>query len=127
MADLERNKQTVRAFITRAFNDKQPADAVAKYVGSEYIQHDPQSPDGVEAFILFVNGFVGQFPQLSIEIKRVIAEGDLVVAHLLINMAPENRGMAGVDIFRLQDGKIVEHWDVLQPVPEQAANDNTMF
>jgi predicted SnoaL-like aldol condensation-catalyzing enzyme len=127
MADLEGNKQTVIAFITRAFNDKQPADAVAQYVGSQYIQHDPQSPDGAEAFVQFVNGFAGQFPQLSIDIKRVIAEGDLVVAHLLINMAPENRGMAGVDIFRLQDGKIVEHWDVLQPVPEQAANDNTMF
>jgi predicted SnoaL-like aldol condensation-catalyzing enzyme len=100
---------------------------VAQYVGSEYIQHDPQSPDGAEAFIQFVNGFAGQFPQLRIDIKRVIAEGDLVVAHLLITMAPENRGMAGVDIFRLQNGKIVEHWDVLQPVPEQAANDNTMF
>ena len=127
MADLERNKQTVIAFITRAFNDKQPADAVAQYVGSEYIQHDPQSPDGAEAFVQFANGFAGQFPQLSIDIKRVIAEGDLVVTHLLINMAPEDRGMAAVDIFRLQDGKIVEHWDVLQPVPEQAANNNTMF
>ncbi|HET9222401.1 MAG TPA: nuclear transport factor 2 family protein [Roseiflexaceae bacterium] len=127
MADLEHNKQTVIAFITRAFNDKQPADAVAQYVGSQYIQHDPQSPDGAEAFIQFVNGFAGQFPQLRIDIKRVVAEGDLVVAHLLITMAPENRGMAGMDIFRLQEGKIVEHWDVLQPVPEQAANDNTMF
>ena len=127
MADLDRNKQTVIAFITRAFNDKQPADAVAQYVGSQYIQHDPQSPDGADAFIQFATGFASQFPQLRIDIKRVIAEGDLVVAHLLITMAPENRGMAGVDIFRLQDGKIVEHWDVLQPVPEQAANDNTMF
>ena len=127
MADLNRNKQTVIAFITRAFNDKQPADAVAQYVGSQYIQHDPQSPDGAEAFIQFATGFASQFPQLRIDVKRVIAEGDLVMAHLLITMAPENRGMAGVDIFRLQDGKIVEHWDVLQPVPEQAANDNTMF
>ena len=127
MAALERNKQTVIEFITRAFNDKQPADAVAKYVGSEYIQHDPQSPDGAEAFIQFATGFAGQFPQLHIDIKRVIAEGDLVVAHLLITMMPEDRGMAGVEIFRLQDSKIVEHWNVLQPVPEQAANDNTMF
>jgi predicted SnoaL-like aldol condensation-catalyzing enzyme len=127
MAELERNKQTVIAFITRAFNDKQPADAVAQYVGPQYIQHDPQSPDGAEAFIQFATGFAGQFPQLSIDIKRVIAEGDLVMAHLLINMAPEDRGMAGVEIYRLQDGKIVEHWNVLQPVPERAANDNTMF
>ena len=127
MAALERNKQTVIEFITRAFNDKQPADAVAQHVGSEYIQHDPQSPDGAEAFIQFATGFAGQFPQLNIDIKRVIAEGDLVVAHLLITMMPEDRGMAGVEIFRLQDSKIVEHWNVLQPVPEQAANDNTMF
>ena len=126
MADLEHNKQTVIAFITRAFNEKQPADAVAKYVGSQYIQHDPQSPDGAEGFIEFVTGFVAQVPQLSIELKRVIAEGDLVVTHGLVKMPPDERGMAATDIFRLQDGKIVEHWDVLQPVPETAANDNFM-
>ena len=68
MADLEHNKQTVIAFITRAFNDKQPADAVAKYVGSQYIQHDPQSPDGAEGIYRSSStGFVGQVPQLSIE------------------------------------------------------------
>jgi predicted SnoaL-like aldol condensation-catalyzing enzyme len=126
MTALEHNKQTVIAFITRAFNDKQAADAVAKYVGSQYIQHDPRSPDGAEAFIQFVNGIVGQFPQVSVAIKRVIAEGDLVVTHGLINRAPEDRGVAAVDIFRLQDGKIVEHWGVLQPVTETTTNDNTM-
>lgn len=127
MTNPERNKQTVIDFITRAFNEKQPADAVAKYVGAEYIQHDPQSPDGAAAFIQMATGFAGQFPQLNIDIKRVIAEGDLVAAHVLITMAPENPGMAGVEIYRLDDGKIVEHWNVLQPVPKQAANDNTMF
>jgi predicted SnoaL-like aldol condensation-catalyzing enzyme len=71
-------------------------------------------------------GIVGQFPQVSVAIKRVIAEGDLVVTHGLINRAPEDRGMAAVDIFRLHDGKIVEHWGVQQPLPERAANDNTM-
>ena len=126
MADLEHNKQTVIAFITRAFNDQQPADAVAKYVGSQYIQHDPQSPDGAEGFIAFVTGFVAQVPQLSIELKRVIAEGDLVVTHGLVKLPPDERGMAAADIFRLQDGKIVEHWAVLQPVPETAANANSM-
>ncbi|MEZ4682923.1 MAG: nuclear transport factor 2 family protein [Caldilineaceae bacterium] len=64
---------------------------------------------------------------MNITIKRVIAEGDLVAAHVQIMLAPENPGMAGVEIYRLADGKIVEHWNVLQPVPEQAANDNTMF
>jgi predicted SnoaL-like aldol condensation-catalyzing enzyme len=127
MADLERNKQTVIAFYTRAFNDKQPAEAVAQYVGAEYIQHNPQTPDGADAFIQSTTRFIAQFPQVRVEIKRVIAEGDLVVTHDLVTLSPEDRGMAGVDIFRLRDGKIVEHWDVRQPVPETAANDNTMF
>lgn len=127
MADAETNKQTVIAYYTLAFNDKQPEEAVARYIGDKYIQHNPQAPDGPEAFIEFVRGFTGQFPEASIEIKRAIAEGDLVVTHGLLKMAPDDRGMAAVDIFRLEDGKVVEHWDVLQPVPETAANDNTMF
>jgi len=127
MASLDRNKQTVIDFIHRAFNNKQPADAVAQYVGAHYIQHDPQSADGAEAFVQMATGFAGHFPQLRIEIKRVIGEGDLVAAHVLIQMTPEERGMAGVEIYRLADGKIVEHWNVLQPIPEQAANNNSMF
>jgi predicted SnoaL-like aldol condensation-catalyzing enzyme len=127
MADLEHNKQMVIAFYMRAFTDHAPADAVAKYVGPEYIQHNPDTPTGAEAFVESTSGFIAKFPQVSVEIKRVIAEGDLVVAHNLVRLSPEDRGMAGVDIFRLRDGKIVEHWDVRQPVPEAAANDNTMF
>jgi predicted SnoaL-like aldol condensation-catalyzing enzyme len=127
IADLERNKRTVIAFYSRAFNDHEPADAVAKYVGSEYVQHNPDTPSGADAFIQSASGFIAKFPQVSVEIKRVIAEGDLVVTHDLIKTSPEDRGMAGADIFRLRDGKIVEHWDVRQPVPETAANDNTMF
>ena len=127
MADTEANKQTVVAYYTLAFNDKQPEEAVARYLGDRYIQHNPQAPDGPEAFIAFVRGFAGQFPELSIEIKRVIAEGDLVMTHGLIKTSLDDRGVAAADIFRLEDGKIVEHWDVVQPVPETAANDNTMF
>lgn len=127
MTNLDHNKQTVINFITRAFNDKQPADAVAKYVGATYIQHDPQSPDGAAAFIQMATGFASHFPQLNIAIKRVIAEGDLVAAHVQITMTSANPGMAGVEIYRLDDGKIVEHWNVLQPIPEEAANHNTMF
>src|SRR5262245_44602280 len=122
MADLEENKRTVVAFYSRAFNDHEPADAVAKYVGSEYIQHNPETPSGADAFIRSTGAFIAKFPQLSVDIKRVIAEGDLVVTHDLVKLSAEDRGMAGVDIFRLRDGKIVEHWDVRQPVPEQAAN-----
>jgi predicted SnoaL-like aldol condensation-catalyzing enzyme len=127
MTDAETNKQTVLAYYNLAFNDKQPEEAVARYVGDKYIQHNPQAPDGPEAFIEFVRGFAGQFPELSVEIKRAIAEGDLVVTHSLLKTAPDDRGTAAADIFRLEDGKVVEHWDVLQPVPETAANDNTMF
>jgi predicted SnoaL-like aldol condensation-catalyzing enzyme len=127
MADPQQNKQTVLAYYNLAFNDKRPAEAVEKYGGSHYIQHNPQAPDGFEAFIQFVEGFVEQFPQLSLDIKRAVAEGDLVVTHSLLKTSPEDRGTAAADFFRLEDGKIVEHWDVLQPVPESAANDHPMF
>jgi len=124
---LEENKQTVSNFYTLAFNDHKPADAVEKYVGKTYTQHNPMAADGPQAFIEFVNGFVAANPQLHIEIKRMVAEGDLVVTHVHITTSDTDRGMAAMDIFRLDDGKIVEHWDVVQPVPEKSANTNTMF
>ena len=127
MSDIERNKQTVVDYYELAFNDKQPEQAVEKYLGPQYIQHNPQAPDGAEAFIGFVHWYRGEYPQLHVEIKRTVAEGDLVVTHGLITTSPEDRGTAAVDIFRVENGKIVEHWDVLQPVPEKAENDNTMF
>jgi predicted SnoaL-like aldol condensation-catalyzing enzyme len=127
ISELERNKRTVVAFFTRAYNDHEPADAVAKYVGSQYIQHNPDTPDGPGAFIESTKQWIAQSPQVSVEIKRVIAEGDLVVTHDLVRRTPDDRGFAGIDIFRLENGKIVEHWDARQPVPEKAANNNTMF
>ena len=127
MADLEQNKHTVRAFYEESFNDGDPEGAVERYLGDRYVQHNPQAADGSDAFIGFVSWYRGEFPELRVEIKRMIAEGDLVVTHGLITTAPEDRGTAAVDIFRVEDGKIVEHWDVLQPVPDEAANDNTMF
>jgi predicted SnoaL-like aldol condensation-catalyzing enzyme len=127
MADPEKNKQTVLAYLNTALNEKRPAEAVEKYGGSQYIQHNPQAPDGFEAFVQFVEGFTAQFPQLSLDIKRSIAEGDLVATHSLLKTSPEDRGSAVADFFRLEDGKVVEHWDVLQPVPESAANDHPMF
>lgn len=121
------NKQTVVAYLEQALNDKQPAEAAEAYLGPRYIQHNPQVADGAEAFVGFITGFTQQFPDLHLDIKRVIAEGDLVVTHSLLTVHPDDRGTAVMDIFRLADGKIVEHWDVLQPVPEEAANANTMF
>lgn len=121
------HKETVVAYLHQALNDKQPAEAAEAYLGPRYIQHNPQVADGAEAFVGFITGFTQQFPDLHLDIKRVIAEGDLVVTHSLVTVHPDDRGSAVMDIFRLADGKIVEHWDVLQPVPEEAANTNTMF
>ena len=127
MADPQKNKQTVLAYINTAFNDRRPAEAAELYGGPHYIQHNPQAPDGFEAFVQFVEGFTTQFPQVSHDIKRAVAEGDLVVTHMLLKTSPEDRGTALADFWRLEDGKIVEHWDVLQTVPESAANDHPMF
>jgi predicted SnoaL-like aldol condensation-catalyzing enzyme len=127
VTDIQRNKQTVVEFYELAFNAKQPEQAVEKYLGPQYIQHNPQAPDGADAFIGFVTGFAGQFPELSIEIKRVVGEGDIVVTHGLIKTSAEDPGTVAADFFRLENGKIVEHWDVLQPFPETSANDHPMF
>ena len=123
MADLERNKRTVVEYYELAFNAKQPEQAVERYVGSRYIQHNPQAPDGTEAFI----GFVKAFPEASVDIRRVFADGDIVVTHSLLKFTPDERGTVAVDFFRLEDGKVVEHWDVLQPFPEESANAHPMF
>lgn len=121
------NKQIVREFYDLAFNQKRPEDAAKRYIGPSYRQHNPQAGDGPEPFIQFVRGFVGAFPKLQVAIKRQVAEGDLVVQHNHFVRQPGDRGLAVIDIFRLENGKIVEHWDVLQDVPEAAANTNTMF
>lgn len=123
MAELEQNKRTVVEYYELAFNEHKPEEAVEKYVGSQYIQHNPQAPDGPEAFVAFVNAF----PEISVDIRRVIAEGDLVVTHGVVKFAADDSGTVAVDIFRLEDGKVVEHWDVLQPWPEESANPHPMF
>jgi predicted SnoaL-like aldol condensation-catalyzing enzyme len=127
-AQVARNKATVVAYYTTAFNDKKPEEAVARYGGPVYIQHNPQAADGFQAFIDFVKFYTGQYPQLHVDIKRVIGECNMVVTHSHLTTSPDDRGSAVADIFRLnRQGKIVEHWDVIQPVPATSANDNTMF
>ncbi|MER5781994.1 nuclear transport factor 2 family protein [Streptomyces mobaraensis] len=123
----EHNKRIAQEFFSLAFNDKRPAEAAARYLGPFYIQHNPGAPDGPEAFVSVITGFVEQFPELTMEFKRVVAEGDLVVLHSHMRTSPEDRGSSVMDIVRFEDGRIVEHWDVVQAVPETAANDNSMF
>ncbi len=124
---LEMNKKTVLEFTDLAFNQRKPEEAVAKYQGAYYRQHNPSAKDGSEAFIGFVKWFAQTYPAFQIDCKRIIAEGDLVVMHSHLVHAPGERGNAVVDIFRLENGKIVEHWDVVQEIPETSANNNTMF
>ena len=122
----EGNRAVVREFYDLAFNRKKPREA-AKHIGATYRQHNPTAPDGSEAFIEFVTVWTRQVPQLRVDLKRLIAEGDLVVVHSHFTMKPGDPGTAVMDIFRLEGGKIVEHWDVMQPVNEKPANSNTMF
>ena len=127
-AQVQRNKATVVAYYTTAFNDKKPEEAVAKYGGPVYIQHNPLAADGFQAFIDFVKAYTGANPQLHVDIKRVIGECNMVVTHSHITKTPQDLGQAVVDIFRLnRQGKVVEHWDVIQDVPATSANNNTMF
>jgi len=121
------NKAIVRDFYETAFNQHDPESAVQKHMGATYRQHNPMVPDGKDAFVSFVSGFVKQFPGLHSDIKRVLSEGDLVVLHSNMKINQEDRGSAVVDIFRVEGGKIVEHWDVVQEIPEKSANQNTMF
>ncbi|MGO4714866.1 nuclear transport factor 2 family protein [Bradyrhizobium sp. 2TAF24] len=125
-AQLEANKKAVVAFYEKGLNQKD-FDAAAAYFGAQYVQHNPTAPDGIAGFKAFIEMLRTKFPNSHSEIKRVFADGDYVILHVHAVREPGTRGAAIVDIFRLDNGKIVEHWDVRQDVPETAANANTMF
>jgi predicted SnoaL-like aldol condensation-catalyzing enzyme len=125
-AQLEQNKKTVAAFYDAVLN-KKDFDEASKYLGSQYRQHNPDAKDGPEGLKGFVGFLKEKFPNNKSEIKRIFADGDFVVVHVHAVREPGTRGVAIVDIFRLDNGKVVEHWDVVQPVPETAQNNNGMF
>ena len=125
----ERNKKIVIDFYDKAINQKD-FDAASVHLGSKYIQHNPlaaDGPEGLKAFLVFAKENLKTY---RTEFKRVLADGDFVIVHALAKANPNDpadRGTAVIDIFRLEGDKVVEHWDVGQPVPEKAANQNGMF
>jgi predicted SnoaL-like aldol condensation-catalyzing enzyme len=123
---LESNKRTVQAFYEAGLNNKD-FDAASDFLGDPYVQHNPLIADGLEGFKAFLTYLAETFPALRAEIKSIFAEGDFVIAHVHGIRVPGQRGSAIVDIFKLENGKIVEHWDVIQPIPEDMANTNGMF
>ncbi len=125
-AQEEANKKVVLDLYEKGINQKDFA-AAAKDLGPRYVQHNPRAADGAEGFKAFLEFLKAKMPNYHSEIKRVFADGDYVILH--VHNVPElgARGAAIIDIFRLENGKVVEHWDVRQDVPEKAANNNTMF
>ncbi|MEV0222642.1 nuclear transport factor 2 family protein [Streptomyces sp. NPDC050704] len=125
--DTKANKRLVTAFFNKVLVGHD-VSAAGKYVSAKtYYQHNPAFGDGLKEFQAGFTDYFKQFPNAVTLPKRVIAEGDLVAVHSNDKTSPDDRGNAVVDLFRVRNGKIVEHWDVTQAVPETSANDNTMF
>lgn len=121
------NGVLVVKFLDLVFNQHKVKEGFDKYVGTTYRQHNPFAADGREAAVEFLSKALAGMPGYRYDFKHVYVDGDHVIVHSHVTREPGDRGSAVVDIFRLENGKVVEHWDVIQPIPEKSANDNTMF
>jgi predicted SnoaL-like aldol condensation-catalyzing enzyme len=120
-------REVVDQFIDLFYRKKKVRQAFESWVHPDYIQHKATLPNGRDAVINFLEKLLERYPERIFTIHRVIASDDLVAVHYHSQATPEDLGFSVVDIFRVEDCRMVEHWDVVQPVPEQSANDNTMF
>lgn len=120
-------KEVVTRFMTQFYVDKQVRKAFETWVDPGYIQHNPMAATGRDAAIAFLEPFFANNPSVSYSIKRIIADRNLVAVHAHGKMSAGDRGIAVVDILRVEGCKVVENWDVVQPVPEKAMNSNGMF
>jgi predicted SnoaL-like aldol condensation-catalyzing enzyme len=122
----EDNKSTVLAFYDKVVNQTD-FEGAARYLGPRFVQHNPDAADGAEGLRAFMEARKRKFPRSRVEVKRAFADGDYVILHGHVIREPGTRGSAHIDIFRLERGKVVEHWDVDQPIPDQSANANGVF
>ena len=123
----ERNKRAAETFYDLFFNQGKPAEAVERFAGETYIQHNPTIVDGKQGFIDYFVEAAKNYPQRRVYLKRTLTDGPYVIIHVHMVWSPAF-AMAGIDIFKFDDhGKIIEHWDVLQKIPDESANGNTMF
>jgi predicted SnoaL-like aldol condensation-catalyzing enzyme len=120
-------KEVVTRFMTRFYVDKKVREAFETWVDPGYVQHNPMAATGRDAAINFLEPFFAQHPDIHYSIARIIADGNLIAVHSHGKFAPDDRGIAVVDILRVEGCKVMEHWDVVQPVPEKSANSNGMF
>jgi predicted SnoaL-like aldol condensation-catalyzing enzyme len=124
----EINKAVVMAFYELAINQRKPAESAGKYIGLPYTQHNPVVPlNGTEGFLQFIGGMFEKHPDLKVTVHKALAQENLVALHVHLKRDERDPGLAVAEFFRVEDGRIIEHWDVIQPVPEKTASGNSMF
>ena len=127
MSSNDDNRAQFERFIDLFYRQGAIREAFETCVAENYIQHNPQAGDGRDGAIAFLEGMLATMPGASIDVKRVLVDGDLCAVHSNFKPSPEEPGFAEIDIFRIENGKIAEHWDVMQPVPAESTNSNGMF